>query len=280
MLRSIQPEIVRERVARTRHLAMTSTVTPAKVLLFHNGPMPAAIDALHGTFEVQVANSLAACGITERDVALEVVRTFDQGYERVASIDGTQYATVILSGSVADVTQSLPWMHVLADWIRKHVGKVPMLGICFGHQIIGHALGGEVMHNPRGYEVGTFEAETVDAAAQAADPLASQLPPKLKIALMHAQSVERLPEGAVAFYRTDNEKHQMVRFSKDTYGCQFHPEFTSGFVRDLAPYLSFGNSTEADLDRLARVEDTPMSMSIIGRFVRLYMPSASAVTSN
>jgi len=246
-----------------------------RILLLHNGPKPESVNQLHGNFDVQIGNCLEAYGINVgTHVALDMVRTFDEGIEKLPDVDGSKYVAVILSGSKFDVTQGLPWMHVLTEWLRVNIGKVPMLGICFGHQIIAHTLGGEVCYNPRGCEVGTYEMSIVDAAAQAeamADPLVSQLPTSFKGVLIHRQSVERLPEGAVAFYRTELEKHQLVRFAPHTYGTQFHPEYTDAFVRSLMPFMTYGVSSEADAFRLSQMEPTPMSMSVVGRFVQLYL---------
>ena len=81
--------------------------------------------------------------------------------------DLTDALSVIVTGSPASVTEGLPWMERAAECLRRLVlAEVPVLGICFGHQLLGHALGGRVSANPRGREMGT-----VGVRLLASDPL-------------------------------------------------------------------------------------------------------------
>jgi GMP synthase (glutamine-hydrolysing) len=246
-----------------------------KLLLLHNGPKPEEVNRLHGSFDTQIENCLKGTGLhVGQDVEIEMIRTFDENIERLLTINATDYLAVILSGSKFDVTQELPWMVALSSWLKTWIGKVPMLGMCFGHQIIGRTLGGEVMYNPRGPEVGTYHVELIEAARSEAalDPLVSKLPPTFPVVLIHAQSVVKLPPGAVAFYSSSIERHQLVRFAPNTYGTQFHPEYTTPFVRTLIPYMTYGVQSQEDQRRLAAMEEaTPVSASIVGKFVRLQL---------
>ena len=63
---------------------------------------------------------------------------------------------VIITGSHAMVTDRQPWSEFTADWLRAiPADSVPVLGICYGHQLLAHAWGGTVGYHPRGEEVGT-----------------------------------------------------------------------------------------------------------------------------
>src|SRR5262245_23915922 len=68
----------------------------------------------------------------------------------------------ILTGSSSNVTEQAPWMLRAQTYLRDLVGRGrPVLGICFGHQIVGAALGGRVTKNPRGREIGTVSVTKV-----------------------------------------------------------------------------------------------------------------------
>src|SRR3546814_4405831 len=73
------------------------------------------------------------------------------------------------------VTERRDWSEATAAWLREaaHAG-VPVFGICYGHQLLAHALGGEVGDNPNGRKMGTVAVDLLPAAAD--DPLFAGLP--------------------------------------------------------------------------------------------------------
>ena len=72
----------------------------------------------------------------------------------------------VITGSSSSVTERAPWMLRAEGLVREIVAaETPLLGICFGHQLIAQALGGEVGRSPRGREIGTVRVErTADDA--------------------------------------------------------------------------------------------------------------------
>src|SRR5690606_23101726 len=106
------------------------------------------------------------------------------------------HAGVIVSGSGAMVSDREAWSERTADWLRDAAhGGAPVFGICYGHQLLAHALGGEVADNPRGLELGTVDLELRAEAGD--DPLFTGLGGRIQAQATHVQSVLRPPEGAV-----------------------------------------------------------------------------------
>ncbi len=135
---------------------------------------------------------------------------------------------VVVTGSSASVTERLPWMLRAEAYLRSIVHRrVPTLGICFGHQLLGQALGGEVVRNPRGREIGTVDLEIVEN-----DPLLLTATAPLKVNATHVDTIHRLAKGARVLARTMLERHAAVRFSEVTWGVQFHPEMDSSMLRE------------------------------------------------
>jgi GMP synthase-like glutamine amidotransferase len=100
----------------------------------------------------------------------------------------TGYAGVLVTGSGAMVTDREPWSERTADWLREAAQRgLPMLGICYGHQLIAQALGGEVGWNPNGREMGTVPVRLADVARH--DPLFGGLPSEFHAQTTHLQTV-------------------------------------------------------------------------------------------
>lgn len=80
--------------------------------------------------------------------------------------DPHAFAGVLVTGSAAFVTDHAEWSERSAAWLRQTAhDDLPVFGICYGHQLLAHALGGEVAYNPAGRESGTIELELQPQAA-------------------------------------------------------------------------------------------------------------------
>jgi len=133
----------------------------------------------------------------------------------------------VITGSAANVPDREPWMLGAEAWLREVVAAgTPTFGICFGHQLLAQALGGEVQRNPRGREMGTVPVER-----RGHDPLFDGVPERFEANVTHVDSVVRLPPGALSLARSALEDHHAVRFAEACYGVQFHPEMDAEVMR-------------------------------------------------
>jgi GMP synthase (glutamine-hydrolysing) len=152
--------------------------------------------------------------------------------------DASGFAGLIVTGSASSVTERAPWILRAEAYLARAVAqRAPVLGICFGHQLLGQALGGLVEKNPRGREMGTVPFEIL-----ADDPLLDRsVTPPLAHAT-HLDSVTVLPNGARVLASTALEPHAAVRFGERAWGVQFHPEFDEQVIREYiearAPLLA------------------------------------------
>lgn len=148
---------------------------------------------------------------------------------------------VIVSGAHENVTDDLPWMTELQKWIKKiHKQNIPMMGVCFGHQIIGKALGGKVAFNPNGDEYGLLPVQMLAKKAV----FNVKLPEVFFAYATHSQSIVELPEGAISLAKSELEPNHIVHFGNKTWGFQFHPEFTykltHSYIKDMKTAQSLG----------------------------------------
>ncbi len=178
-------------------------------------------------------------------------------------------AGIVLTGSHAMVSDREAWSEALVPWLRQAVkAETPLLGICYGHQLLAHALGGEVGFHPDGVEIGTVTVQR--NAASASDPLLGSLPMAFEAQSTHWQSVRKLPPGAVLLAGNAFERHHAYRVGPSAWGVQFHPEFSDEALRayldGLGPTLAkVGQDAQAIA---AALKPTPLAASLLPRFAQ------------
>jgi len=181
-----------------------------------------------------------------------------------------QIRGAIVSGSHAYVTDGLHWCLRLEAWTKKIIDhQIPLLGICFGHQVIAKAMDGIVDFHPMGLEIGTREIELLPSCDN--DPLFMGLPGRFKVHLFHSQSVIHLPPKATLLARNEFEPHQAFRIGKNAWGVQFHPEAnsaaTKGYIRNLSEDVKSADWDPGQL--FEQIEETSYSASLLKRFAEL-----------
>ncbi len=184
---------------------------------------------------------------------------------------------IVITGSWCMVTDRLDWSEALAAWIRLRLrNHLPLLGICYGHQLMAHALGGVVDYHPKGRELGCLP---VTLAPQATEhPLLSDLPAQFNALLTHQQSVLMVPDGVQVLAGSEHDPHQILRFGPAQWSAQFHPEFSGELLR----YCIERNRAALEAEGcevaalLAGVGDTPAARQLLWKFVAAYSPASSA----
>lgn len=207
---------------------------------------------------IRVAAGLEAAQTRVVDV------TAGQPLPAIAGLSG-----VVVTGSAAYVTDRADWSEHTAAWLRAAVAAgLPVLGICYGHQLLAHALGGQVAYNPAGRESGTIALELHAEAAD--DPLFAGLPATMAAHATHLQTVLTPPPGATVLAHSAHDRCQAFRFGHRAWGVQFHPEFAThhmrGYLRERAACIARHGG---DARLLARqVTAAPQARLLLRRFVR------------
>ncbi len=128
----------------------------------------------------------------------------------------------LCTGSRYSAYDTMPWVGALAQFIRDlHASKQPFVGICFGHQMLAQALGGEVAKAESGWGVGVLSMEIVSRESWMQPPRA-----EVRIQHMHQDQVQRLPAGSVVLGRSAHCEIGMFRVGETMLGIEGHPEFT------------------------------------------------------
>lgn len=174
---------------------------------------------------------------------------------------------VVVTGSSAMVSHRESWSERAAEWLMQAVAAgTPVLGICYGHQLLAHALGGRVAPNPRGREIGSVVIEAL--AASEGDPLLGPLPKRSWMQATHVEFVLDLPPGAVRLAENGADPNHAFRVGERAWGVQFHPEFDADVI---AAYLSARReiirSEGLDPEALEQgVRESPEGPRLLARF--------------
>ena len=196
--------------------------------------------------------------------------------DRIASVrvyageplpDPSDVGAAIITGAIDMVTDNHPWIADTAEWVVRAVGVgTPVLGVCFGHQLMAHAFGGRVGQNPNG---AAFGSVPVMRAQGAPDPLFDALPDTMEMMAFHYQSVLDLPEGAVPLATSINEPYYAVRYADSAWGVQFHPEFDDAIMEgSIDVYAGDMEAAGFDVDALrAQDRSDPSGYRLLRRFV-------------
>jgi GMP synthase (glutamine-hydrolysing) len=239
----------------------------APLLIIETG-QPAPSLRRHGGFPHWIRT---AAGLP-RDAA--VVVDVERG-DALPARDG--FAGAIITGSGAMVTERLDWSERTAQWLNDaaHAG-LPLFGICYGHQLIAHALGGDVGWHPQGREMGTVEIERL--APSNDDALFARLPERFAAQATHLQSVLKLPDGATLLAKSDHDPVHAYRWKEHVWGVQFHPEFSTthmrGYVRARREALHGEGRCATTTER--GVSATPHARRVLRRFARFALDRAGA----
>jgi len=190
-------------------------------------------------------------------------RMFDEAgfgfdYDTVPVHDGAAFPdpagleAILITGSAAGVYDDHAWLAPLRTFIRgAYAANTPMLGICFGHQIMADALGGDVRKSEKGWGLGRHTY-----GVRSRSVLATDLP-ALSIACSHQDQVIAPPPDAEVFLSSDFTPNAGLAYGNGrALSLQPHPEFRDDYTLALAE-LRRGKAPEDVVDTAVASLATP-----------------------
>jgi len=207
--------------------------------------------------------------LDDRGLSPVVVRAWD-GEPVPATVEGHAALILLGGGMLPDEDERSPWLPAERALLRAAHGRVPVLGICLGAQLLAHTFGGEVQGKYGQPEKGVTSLTVLPAAAD--DVLLAGLPSTVRAVESHQDQITRLPEDAVLLMSSERCTNQMLRIGA-SWGVQFHPEVEAERVRRWDPerLRSLGFDPDvvvADAERYA-VELEKTWSAVVGRFLAL-----------
>lgn len=145
----------------------------------------------------------------------------------VLPAETTECAAYVVTGSSDGVNDDLPWIPKLLDFLRRVRGHAKLVGICFGHQAMAKAFGGEVDRSPNGWGIGMHRYEIIEPPPGMREPAAFAIP------AFHQDQVVTLPPGARVLVGSKFTPIAAIGYDDNTVSIQGHPEFSQAFSAAL-----------------------------------------------
>lgn len=205
-----------------------------------------------------------------------IIKVLKTPKKQIKTIDIAKHQTLpnltsakgfIITGSHSMVSEELEWSLKLEKYIKNIYQKnIPLLGICYGHQLIAKALGGKSNFNKKGKEIGSVKIKKLFQSKN--DPILKNIPMKFYAHETHYQSAIKLPRSAIVLAKNTHEKHQAVRYSKTIWGVQFHPEFDEDIMKEyIVKQKESLDRLGFDMDKLLDgVRDCYISSRVLNNF--------------
>ena len=191
-----------------------------KIGILQTGIAPVELAASHGEYPKMFENFLSGRGFTFQTYSI-------LDHEFPTSIEDA--AGWLITGSKHGAYEDHAWIPPLEDFIRViYATDTPLVGVCFGHQIIAQALGGKVEKYSDGWSVGHAEYEMEDCK----DPVL--------LNAWHQDQVIELPKDARVIGSSAFCKYAMLAYGDKVLTVQPHPEFSDHFVEGLIKYRAKG----------------------------------------
>lgn len=166
-----------------------------------------------------------------------------------------QVDAYLITGSKASVYDDQPWIHRLTEFVRElHAARHPVLGICFGHQLVAHALGGRTEKSDKGWGVGVHSV-----AFSTIPPWHDGQDPSFRLLVSHQDQVVQPAPGTEVLAGSEFCENAVCQLGDHILTFQGHPEFIKGYSENLlnirrevigeAVYAAGVDSLQQPLDR-------------------------------
>jgi GMP synthase-like glutamine amidotransferase len=187
-----------------------------KIAVLETGVPPAPLEQQYGSYPDMFADLLGA------GYELE---TFDAEHGELP--EPAAHGAYLVTGSPAGVYEPLPWIAPLMEFIRS-AKNAKMIGVCFGHQVMAQALGGQVIKSPKGWAAGLNRYEVVHPQPWTNGET------RVAIPASHQDQVVVQPPNTKVVAASDFTPYAALAWAdRPAISFQFHPEFSVGYAKAL-----------------------------------------------
>lgn len=239
-------------------------MTAMKITIIQTGEVPVSLRQDFGPYPAMFERMFARAG---HDFAFETVPVFDGApMPDAASLDG-----IVITGSAAGVYEDHAWLEPLRGFIRNAYDlRTPMLGVCFGHQIMADALGGDVRKSEKGWGLGRHVYGVRQRPA-----FMTGAPDLLAVACSHQDQVIVPPAEAEVILASDFTPNAGLAYRNGAaLSFQPHPEFDDDYTLALAE-LRRGKAPDAVVDAAIASVERKSDSADVARYIGAFFEKAA-----
>ncbi|KAJ5098307.1 Glutamine amidotransferase type 1 [Penicillium argentinense] len=185
-------------------------------------------------------------------------------YPKLEDIDA-----VLLTGSKHNSFEDIPWILRLVEFTQQVLAqdRVRILGICFGHQIIGRAMGAKVGRSDQGWEIAVCDMDLTDKGKELFGR------DKIRIQQMHQDIVSTCPQGVTLLGHSPRCAIQGMYLPRRFISVQGHPEFTGWMETEIIQTRAKAGIFKEEMaqDGLSRTDNEHDGVSIGTTFLKFLL---------
>lgn len=200
-----------------------------------------------------------------------LLRTADPGLEfAVYHVIGEQLPAAVdecdawlVTGSRHGVYDALPWIEPLKLFLKAaYEAGIPIVGICFGHQVLAEALGGKAVKSDKGWGLGVKQYTVYRKP-----DWMTGVNQDFALNALHQDQVVELPEGTEVLAGSEFCPYAVLAYRGNAMSIQPHPEFQSEYLRDLIEHRRATSLSDADADAGLATLDTPINARQVAEWI-------------
>jgi GMP synthase-like glutamine amidotransferase len=176
---------------------------------------------------------------------------------------------ILITGSPAGVYDGLAWIAPLEDFVRAaYASRIPIAGVCFGHQLMAQALGGVVRQSDKGWGIGRHVYDIAPGNGVIEGE-------RIALACSHQDQVIEPPRGAKTFMSSDFTPHAGLLYGNGAaLSVQPHPEFSVGFAH-LCCEMREGKAPDDVVARAKASLELPLESAVLGEAITRFLSKSS-----
>lgn len=199
---------------------------------------------------------------TGEQMEYKVFRTLEGELPNLEQLD--KDSAYLIPGCNLGAYDDIDWIKDLIEWTRKAFDLgARLMGVCFGHQLIAYALGGDVKRSPKGWGIGMRESNIVDGEA-----LKYFSDGKLRLLYNHHDQVTQLPDGATLISTSEFCPIESYRIGHQVMCFQGHPEYIPQYERHLLTNFAEGEPLDTCKRAMESLEGELHQGKIVAQWVK------------